>query len=584
MKIMRWMIVISCLASFVVACNNTPQPVPDPDENPTPITQEQIEAALTIVEMDENAAKVKPSTQIRESVLPIGKNRLAAIVSVDRSTGTVVFDKSQLDTAALAKMNPDTVLVGYHPQRAKRGFLRKIKSVTDLGGQLSVVTEAAKLRDVFSGGGFRVQRRSTVNAASKVILTDGQVLPMKIAGSGTQSRGIVNLPVEKTFCPVNTDGNKNTKNDQICVTGSLDFDLGFDFSFDCEGFLCTNPYLDTHVTFTENAKLIVEGKLTRTIDKDYLIGKAVLGSFTIPVLGIPLVFVAEMQIRLKINGTVSASLKFVAEQQLEITAGVELKDGDFKAYTKFDNDVNTSSVDVSIDAEAKATLEGELSVLLYGITGPTLSAEAWARIVAGFPRNPTWELTAGLDWFIGVKLDLFGLVNLDWDKRLTGLKWDIAEAANTKPIVTVKEPVDEEELTLPNLYEPLILPLASRLSIISEIYDVPVRVKSEDAQDGTNCCTLQWYVDDVLKLTTRPGSGHDPTLRISRSTPTTENEKKHEIRIESTDSNGATTTKRFKLKINKCENTVTFVGGGKGCILQAPFNPLPYPYPLPTTW
>ncbi|MFN3266562.1 MAG: hypothetical protein ACK41E_06955 [Deinococcales bacterium] len=578
MKQFRWFILFAILAVLAIACGGTTPPPPDPDENPAPITQEQIEAALTVIEMEDKAATVKPSTQIRDSVLPIGKNRLAAIVSADRSTGTVVFDKSLLDSQALSKMVADTILVGYHPQRAKRGFLRKIKSVTDLGTQLSVVTEAAKLRDIFAGGGFRVQRRSTVNAASKVILADGQVLPIKVAGSGAQTRGIVNLPVEKTFCPVNTDGNKNTKNDQICVTGSLDFDLGFDFSFDCEGILCTNPYLDTHVTFTENAKLIVEGKLTRTIDKDYLIGKAVLGSFTIPVLGIPLVFVAEIQIRLQINGTVSASLKFVAEQQLEITAGVELKDGNFKPYTKFDNDVQTSSVDVSIDAEAKATLEGELSVLLYDITGPTLSAGAWAKIVAGFPRNPTWELTAGLDWFIGVKLDLFGLVNLDWDKRLTGLKWDIAEAKNTKPVITIKYPVDEEEMTLPNELAPTIF----------EAYYVDFDAKAEDAQDGTNCCTLNWYVDDLYKVTTLPGSGHKPRLLVSGTGPNFDG--RHNIRIEATDSDGASVTKRFNIQIYKCQNVVelNLIGGGttKACILQAPFNPLPYPYSssLPLTW
>jgi hypothetical protein len=226
-------------------------------------------------------------------------------------------------------------------------------------------------------------------------------------------------------------------------------------------------------------------------------------------------------------------------------------------------------------------------VLLYGITGPTLSAEVWAQLEAGFPRNPTWELTAGLDWFIGVKLDLFGLVNLEWDERLGGLKWDIAEAKNTKPIIVVNEPVDEEEITLVNVFNPF-QPFAVPINPITETYDVDFRVKSEDAQDGTNCCTLKWYVDDVLKKTTQPGSGHDPTLQISRSFPSTEGEKRHEIRIESTDSDGATATKRFQIKIHKCENVVelNLIGGGtkKSCVLQAPFNPLPYPYPVPTTW
>jgi hypothetical protein len=562
MKLLRFF--LPALLALMVSCGTTtPTPV-DPDV----ITEDQIDNALTVVDLNAEDATVNPNTQIKANVLPFGKNRMEAIVSVDRSTGTVILDKSLLTPTELEKIIPDTIVVGYNDKRAKRGFIRKIASVTDLGTQLAVTTLPGKLKDVFSNGGFRVHRKTTVNAASKLVLTDGQVLPLQVRGSSGNTRGLVNLPVEKTFCPVNVDGNKNTKNDQICVTGTFDFDLGFDFSFDCSGILCTNPYLDTHVTFTETAKLTIEGELTRTVEKDYLLGKAVLGSFTIPVLGIPLVFVAEVELRVNLFGQVSAKLRYVANQKLEITAGIELKDGNFKPYTKFDNDITSSDVEVSIDASAKATLSGELSVLLYGITGPTLTAEAWAKLEYGSSRSPSWELTAGLDWFLGVKLDLFGLVDLSWDTKLTGLKWDIAEAKNTKPIITVNEPVDEEEMTLPN----------ELAGSIFQAYNVDFRVKSDDKQDGVNCCRLEWFIDDLYKGQTLAGSGHDPTWLVTNS-------GRHNVKIISYDSDGATTTKRFNFVVNDCKNTVTLVATGKkSCILQAPFNPLPYPYPVPTTW
>ena len=564
MKYLRLLILPFIVAALLVSCGSSTPPV-DPDV----VTEEQVDNALEVVDLSAENATVNPNTQVRATVLPFGKNRMETIVSVDRSTGTVVLDKSLLTPTELEKLKPDTVIVGYNTKRAKRGFIRKITNVSDLGTQLVVTTIQGKLKDVFSGGGFRVQKRNAVNPKSKLILTDGQVLPMYSENSSSNTRGLIELPIEKRFCPINTDGDTSTKGDQICLTGSLKLDLDFDFSFDCEGFLCTNPYLDTHVTFTENATLKLEGGLTRTVTKEFPIGRAVLGSFTIPVVGVPLVFVVEVVVKLNLSGTVSAQLSYTLDQKLEITAGVELKDGKFDPYTKFDNDVSSSGIDVSLAAEATATLSGELSVLLYGITGPTLTAEAWAKLKFQIPGDPTWKLTAGLDWLLGVKLDLFGLVDASWEKKLTGIDWDVAESKNTRPVITVNAPVNEEEMTLVNELNSPIL----------EAYKVDFRVKADDQQDGVNCCQLSWYVDDLFLESTLAGSGHDPTLLLPFASG------KHNVKIVATDSDGATTTKRFNIRIKKCENSITnLITGNKVCILQAPFNPLPNPYQFPATW
>jgi hypothetical protein len=566
---MKHLLMLFITIIALASCTSSPAvtPTPDPDTSSLVTDPNSVDAALEVVDLDASAATVLPGTQIRATVLPFGKDRMDAIVSVDRANGSVTLDKSLLSANELEKLKPNTVIVGYASKRVKRGFLRKVTEVTDLGTQLLVKTVPANLKEVFSGGGFRVNRNNVVNKTSKLVTVDGQIVPLHSPrpsgyGSSLSPQGLINFPIVKTICPINVDGDKNTKNDQVCATGTFDLDLDFDLTFQCDGILCTNPYFDTHVTLTESAKFTVEGELTRTVEKTIPIGTAVLGSFPIMVAAIPVVFIAEVDVSLTLEGTVSAKLKYIANQELEISAGVELKDGNFKPYTNFENNITSTDVQYELSASAKATLTGELGVLVYGLGGPTLTAEAWVQFDAAFPRNPLWEISAGLDWSLGVEMEVFGLINLDWKEKLAGLKWDVLFAKNTKPTITVFEPVNGEELRLPRKTDSALAAQAAAPS--NDFYVVNFRSRAEDQEEGLNCCTVEWFVDDVLKKTTTAGNGHDPQMRIF-------GEGEHTIKAVIKDSNGSSRTKSFKINIVSCGSGVTR-NGEVVCPIQGLYN------------
>ena len=91
------------------------------------------------------------------------------------------------------------------------------------------------------------------------------------------------------------------------------------------------------------------------------------------------------------------------------------------------------------------------------------------------------------------------------------------------------------------------------------------RVKAEDDEEGVNCCTVEWYVDDILKKTTQPGSGHDKSMIVRGA-------GEHSVRVVITDSNGSTRTKNFKINIVSCGAGVTR-GGALACPIQGLANP-----------
>jgi hypothetical protein len=539
------------LATILAACTTSTGITPLPAA-----TQADPDETLPIIEMQASAVQTLPNTQTRPNVLAFNRQRIEAVVlEVNRSSGAISFDKNTLTAEELAKIVAGNVIVGHAGKRTKRGVLRKITGVVDQGSVLLVQTTKASLADVFSDGGFRVKDKARLRNATHLILPDGTT--QRLRPAGLSSQGLI-FPVVINYCPINLDGNKSTASDQVCVTGSLDLDLSFDLTFQCKGVLCSKPYLDTHVTFTETAKLTVEGELSKSVDKTIPLGTVPLGSFAVPVAGIPVVFVAEVDLSITLSGEVSANLKYTANQTAAFTAGVELNDGKFAAYTDFDNNVDSSSVEVSLDMSAKATLTGEASVLVYGLGGPTVTLEGWVKLEAGFPRSPTWDLTAGLDLLLGVELDVFGLVNLDWNKKVMSLDWDIAQAANSKPTVVLKNPVDGETVRL----------LEQTISGGVKLWKLDdMDANTDDTEDGVNCCTVNWYAEDLLKAITKPGSGHKTSIAFGSTGP-------HTIKLEAIDSSGGNTTKSYTITIESCQTAT--VGGQTVCIEPSgannPFN------------
>ncbi len=548
---MKQWIVGTILALVLAACSgaSTNPGSDDPDQ------------ALPLFELPSSAVNVLPNTKVSDKVLLLSRARIEQVVlgiTTAPPVLTVIFDKNALSPTELAKLVPGNIIVAQGSLRNRRGLLRKITGVTEQGSQLQVETTQASLTEVFTEGGFRVRGRARLREASHLVTPSGHLEPL-YHRPDLAAQGLV-FPISINVCPVNLDNNKSTKNDQVCVTGSVDLDLDFDITLICQGVLCTDPYFDTNVTITESAKLTVEGQLTRSVNKTFQIGTVPLGSFAVFVAGIPLVFVAEVDFSVNLDGDVTVNLKYEADQELEFTAGVEFQDGRFDPYTELKNTTKTSNVTTSLEMSAKATLSGEASVLVYGIGGPTLTLDGWVKLKSAPTGDPVWELTAGLDLRLGVELEILGLINLDWNEKVLGARWEIDDQPNTKPSVILKYPVDGQTVHLPKQNTPTI----------GDFYLLEADAKTKDAQEGVNCCTVKWYIDDRFKTTTIAGSGHKANLVFA--SPGT-----YTVKLEVTDSGNLTASKSYQVTIQECQ-----VIGDFCAILRNPPIVIAPPRPLVT--
>ncbi len=547
-----WLIAVLFVA-ILAACNTPTPTVILPEDDPS-TTQIIDGTAADVTNLD--------TTAVSSKAVVLDAALLAAIVKIDRSSGEVIFDEAKLPLGLLAtggKLEVGNTIVARGTPKLRRGLLRKITQVTRENGFVRVKTVQGKLNEVFTAGGFRVQRKMKLADAKYIILPNGrkQALQQQ-TGVRPQALG---FPVQINFCPVNIDGNTATKNDQVCVSGSVDISLEFMFVFKCEGFLCTNPFLDTNVKVIQTTNLTVTGELSRTIDKRIPLGTVPLPIIVIPVGFVPLTFVPEIDLEASLTGQVSVNFNWSANQRMEFTAGMALENGAFRTYDRFTNDIDTSGIDVSINMNAEARVEAEASILVFGIGGPTVTAGLFVTFEAGFPRTPTWSLDAGFDVSIGLEIDMFGLIQADVKEEIFEKRFQLAEAPNIKPTVIIQSPLEGDEIELAVNTDAVGIPSAGIPAGTKYIKLPKADIKTDDAEDGERCCTVVWeFGNNGNGATTNPGPHMLEDRRINGGLNGVA--KQQTITVTATDSSGGKTTKTWNYKYKECQNYVTFAATG----------------------
>ncbi len=547
---MKKILALTLFIAFILAACNTPTPVITPEDDPN---------TTTIIDGLATDVKNLPDTTVSSKAVVLDAALLAAVVKIDRSTGEIIFEEAKLPVGLLVaggKLEVGNTIVARGTPKLRRGLLRKITQVTRENGFVRVKTTKGKLNDVFTSGGFKVQRKMRLADAQHIILPNGQKQALQKSGITPQSLG---FPVQIDFCPVNLDGNKNTKNDQVCVSGSVDIDLDFMFVFRCQGFLCTNPYLDTNVKVIQRTNLTVSGELSRNINQRIPLGTVPLPIIVIPVAFVPLTFVPEIDLEASLTGQVSVNFKWTANQRMDFTAGLALEDGNFRTYDRFSNDIDTSNTDVSLAMNAEARVEAEASILVFGIGGPTVTAGAFVSFEAGFPRSPTWSLDGGFDVSIGLEIDIFGLLQADTKQEIFEKRYQIAEAPNSKPSIIIKSPLAGEELELPLRTDPINL--ASITPQLTYFVVPKIDIKVEDAEDGKPCCAVKWEIGNINRNTNQ-GNHLLEDLRIDGGVG------QKTVTVTATDSSGAKTSKTWNFRIKECRNYVQVVGASqRSCLI-----------------
>jgi hypothetical protein len=392
--------------AILVACGGG---APTPNPNDLQITPDKL--LYTII----------PETvQLSSSVV-------SKISNVSTLNGSLTFTGNP---AELSSLEQGSVLLAPASPQTPKGLLRIVKSKKLENGNLVLETTVAPIQLAFSKMDIKISKRIDDIGSAKASLQPQftQTIPF--------SRELL-----LDYVPYNADNNLETKNDQMVVSGGLGVGMVFTFKLEFDwggktgiikevakclatgGLLCdvdkVIPELKTGLEFDTFAKagFGIEGAASLPFDtgeKPICEGNKKtcppINLGTIPVG--PLVFDVGLDFTGQIDGDASSNIKLAAGMELGIRASVSAssKTGiDFvppTPYKKF----TAPTVSASLKGRARVRVGPRLSVLLYGIIGPTIGAQFTGEVVADAALNPCWKLNLGVSASVGLRL------RIPWEK------------------------------------------------------------------------------------------------------------------------------------------------------------------------
>jgi hypothetical protein len=400
---MRSLILLFLTAIAIVAspgCSTSDDAAPAADFDDV----EAVPFASTIVLSPESAALV-------ESVAPDGRVRFRSA------------------PPELANVGPGTVFVAGAAAAAPAGLIRVVVSVERQSDALELRTLPAMPQLAYRKLHV-ISRRSNFELDASAFQPSPGIEPLSL-GVSRQPLG-ARVPVD--FLIFDADGDRETKDDQVRVVGSLEarIDYHADFDFDwgaiedlpgavkeclanLPGLLigqlppCTPLDLlpEIRATFDVTPRGIVdvnvEGAAALSYAKDFTLG-TIPGP---PIVAGPIVIRPTLEIRAGALGEASARFSTGMTAELAVTAGVTASSSrrfDLRppSITKFD--ISEKPTELTLFARGRVWLGARLTLALWEIVGPYAELRGYGELSADATRTPCYKLAAGLDALFGLKV------------------------------------------------------------------------------------------------------------------------------------------------------------------------------------
>lgn len=388
------------------------------------------------------AATNIPPTVIPDTteVLPETTTQYISSISGDGS----IFTFSQT-TPSLDQLAAGDVMVSEPAPNAPQGFLRKVASVSRIGNQVIVNTTDATLEDAIESGAARAAQELTIDQIQSNMQLRGVTLRQD-----TPARSEFYLELKEVVL-FDLDGDLETKEDQIKANGSIHLKPSFDIHV-----VFKDGRLDTF-SFTSKAVESTELKISAQVNLQSAEFHKEIAQYifhpTVFMLGaVPIVIVPVLDVYVGLDGSVHVGVVSKVEQKATSTFGVYRAAGQWYTDGSFVNEFHFAPPTLSAGLDAKGFIGAQLSLLLYGITGPYGKLNAYLKLEADVLATPWWKLYGGLEASGGVKAQVFSNDLVDYEKsNIFGYKLLLAEAQSNNPPNLPNTPSPADMSTLQDL-------------------------------------------------------------------------------------------------------------------------------------
>ncbi len=344
----------------------------------------------------------------------------ADIISV--SENTIII------TDGITDLEINDIIVSGANANAPRGFLRKIKDINSVDGNIVLTTERTSIEE---GLKYFSTTEDTLRASFSHTFTqdDGR----------SQSKRNFNivLEIDETISVNGIDLNLN---------GNLEITPSLSGAININRNGIGLPYLETLelITQTENNLTITLTTETQlSFDEEILLGSFQASPITIYLGGFPVVVIPEVSLSVGANGQINATLTYSYNSNSTFTAGIRY-DENWQFPDSNGLVVNSTSAEATaeVTGDAKIYIKPEFGISLYdeGFVNTGINIKPYARFQGTINTNGyEYGVYGGISAGAFFKASIFGfnLVNKEWDDLITIAEYEIISGTGNASTPTV---------------------------------------------------------------------------------------------------------------------------------------------------
>jgi hypothetical protein len=478
---------------------------------------------------------MRATATVKSNVKQLGGSSGNELVSFSASDGKLIFNRL---TGNLASLAVNDIISSAPRTAAPNGFLRKVTRIQNTNdGKVEVRTAKAIVSELLDEADISVDQpfdAADVQRASAMERGD-------LIYAAAQNRPMA-VKIQQNFNLVlyDQDGNSNTTDDQVTISGSVKVEPRVVVQFKCRRAFCSDPTFLGKFVLDEDAEINISAKLKKELRESRQIARIPLP----PITAGPLVFVPDIVLTVDLEGVIRVQVEVGATQSLHLEAGVDYHDGAFHKINQVTTNVTRTGPTFEGSVQAKAGVYAALRLMLYGVAGVSAEAGPYIKFDAQYPGTPAWTLQYGIEGNLGVDIDLL-ILRKEWDIKL----FDTVFTGKTE--------------TAPN-ERPRFLDVGSKylcddgysaragLGVAGGLPPVRLYAQTDDKEDGAGSGTVDWSssLDGSLGRT-RKADKHEISAALRNGT--------HTITAVLTDSVNGTRTREFTVQLsgNRCQ----FPGG-----------------------
>lgn len=367
---------------------------------------------------------------IPETTVPLSDQSLQYLTNVSLDGSTFTFTEMTLELAAL---DIGDVMVGGISSTTPNGFLRRVTQLNTVSGNLVVVTGPATLEDAIQQGGLHFSQQFTPDNATIITALPGVSVLQQIAAPTIEDAFYFEFTEVVLY---DADGNSGTTNDQITMDGSFELAPTVNFDIAVEDWRLTWAEMGLSVREVAEIKISAETDLL-TADLQWEVARIQLGTYGAWIGTVPVVFVAEMPIYLKVDGTISVGINTSVTQTATATAGIRYANGNWENVTHLNNDFDFEWPAFTAGANVKAYIDPPIELRLYGIAGPYVAINPYLEYDVDLFANPIWTLHGGIEANAGFIVSVLGHTIADYETSPLGYRILLASADTVGKLIEI---------------------------------------------------------------------------------------------------------------------------------------------------